>query len=359
MDVNRTGIFYTDQSAQSASAKGFPKDLRSSPFANADMRFMGLLIGLFIFFGSITLALSLREIPEQTDEKQISKIQERYAQLVLNQPKPKPKPEKEPPKTSQRQKETAQQEEKDQKPEKEKSPPKKESVVEKRKRRAQSRDARKKEREEIAKQVQSAGIFKAITSSGGGGSSSGITDVLGAGGGADDLNDLQVSSGSFTSAPNQPEKLQKKGSRSSSRDLVRTDPSAASKVTQKRVASSGDIAKAQVSGQAEQVSSQSGQDVGGSGKQCINQTMRRLGMRLKRVYEHWLKRDPSLSGLIKIKFVILPSGKPANITIQSSTSGNARFDQNILRYMKRVDFSSCGIQERIEIVYPFAFESQK
>jgi TonB family protein len=358
MDINRTGIFYSDGSTREAASGGFPKTLRARPFAHMDTRFLGLFAGLFVFFGTITFLLSLREPPKTTDDKQISRIQERYAKLVLNKPKPKPKPEKIE-KSARPQTQKAPEEKKEKEKEQQQAvPEEKESFVEREKRKAQTREARQKQREEISKQVKSSGIFKAITSTGGGGPSSGIADALGAQSGADELNDLQVSQESFTSAANEPA-LQKKETRSSSKDLVSTDKSAAARVEQKKVASRGTVTEAQVTSREAEVSSQGNASVSGTSRQCISSKMNRLKIRLKRVYEHWLKRDPALAGLIKIKFVILPSGEVINVSIQSSTSGNARFDQNVIRYIKRIDFSSCAIADRMEIVYPFSFESQK
>lgn len=80
--------------------------------------------------------------------------------------------------------------------------------------------------------------------------------------------------------------------------------------------------------------------------------------RLKHVYENWLKRDPSLHGLLKIKFTILPSGEVVNVSIVSSTMNNSEFDDNIVRYIKRWTFPPVEGGGPIEVVFPFNFEGQ-
>jgi hypothetical protein len=76
------------QPSLSGGFKRFPNDLRSKPLSKLEPRFTLLFIGSFILFGGLVFALSLRKLPETVSDKQILKIQERYASIVLNQPKP-------------------------------------------------------------------------------------------------------------------------------------------------------------------------------------------------------------------------------------------------------------------------------
>ena len=63
---------------------------------------------------------------------------------------------------------------------------------------------------------------------------------------------------------------------------------------------------------------------------AIGRVVSRETQRLKRVYEDWLKRDPTLSGRLSVKFVILPSGSVSNVSIAKTTTGNSDFDEAIL-----------------------------
>ena len=74
------------------------------------------------------------------------------------------------------------------------------------------------------------------------------------------------------------------------------------------------------------------------------------------MYETWLKRNPKLGGRIKIRFTIQPDGSVSNASIVQSSLGNSRFEQNVLRYVRRWDFGSCPIDSALEVDLPFAFE---
>jgi TonB family protein len=105
-----------------------------------------------------------------------------------------------------------------------------------------------------------------------------------------------------------------------------------------------------VSGEASSLASRS--------QTSIKQQIDLEANRLKRVYENWLKRDPSLAGQLKIKFTILPSGEVANVSIVNSSTNNSEFDENIVRYVKRWMFPAVEGGGPVEVIYPFVFESQ-
>jgi TonB family protein len=99
--------------------------------------------------------------------------------------------------------------------------------------------------------------------------------------------------------------------------------------------------------------SESGASV--TSKACIQKGINRESHRIRRVYENWLKRDPSLGGQLTVRFLITASGAVTDVSVIKSSTQNSRFDENILRYIKRWDFSDCSIAESIEIIFPFAF----
>ena len=64
----------------------FPKELYRGPFKYPDWRFLTIFVSCAILSGFVVLLLSGREIPDMTSKREIVKIQDRYARIVLNLP---------------------------------------------------------------------------------------------------------------------------------------------------------------------------------------------------------------------------------------------------------------------------------
>jgi TonB family protein len=331
----------------------FPRELRSKPLSRLEPRFTLLFAVSFVFFGGIVFALSLRKISETATDKQILKIQERYASIVLNQPKPAEAPKvKEVKKAAKGGEEAAGAKKEDAKIDREK-----ESFSAKQVRKAESTVQRQAVRAKVAQQVQSTGIFAAITAVGSGPSSgmgaSSVNDLLGAASdGIGDLGNLKVSKGTFaTKNVDVAEVKARRGQITSGVDIA---TQAVGRASGGRIASGGSVnitsAPPEVSGEAASLASRS--------QASIKRQIDLEATRLKRVYENWLKRDPSLSGQLKIKFTILPTGEVANVSIVHSTTNNAEFDENIVRYVKRWMFQAIEGGGPVEVIYPFVFEGQ-
>ncbi|MBD3346953.1 MAG: TonB family protein [Chitinivibrionales bacterium] len=345
MEIKETGIFYAGASAAAAKPVEFPKELQRHLFARLEGRFLLFLVSTAVILISITLLLSLRDMPEEVTEEEILQIQERYARLVLDQPKPKLK-EKEIQEQISEQEVAEPQEKK-----KEAIDREKETFVERQQRKEATREERKARREEVQQEIQSTGIFAAITSSGdeNDAGSAAVSDLLGATSeGIGDLSDIDISKGTFATKKVDPAALaSRKGERTSG---VSIKKDAIGKTSGSQIASAGKVA---MTSSPPEVKAESGATV--TSKSCIQKIVNRESKRLKRVYENWLKRDPSLSGQLKVKFTILPSGGVTNVSVAKSSTNNTSFDQNIIRYVKRWSFSSCSVAEPIEVIYPFAF----
>ena len=346
MPPQQTGIFFMNAGAQT-SLKAFPKEYRKRLLAGVDRKFSVLLISCILVAGTVTFLLSLRELPEEASEKEILKIQERYAQLVLNQPKPKPKPKVE--QTEQEIEEPGPREEEQE--EEEEVDREEETFVERRERKKATQEERRERRKQIAKQVKSTGIFAAITSSGGGGDgTSDAADLLGATDAVGDLGDISVSKGSFATRKTGEKELKRRGKKTSG---VGIEKEAVGRTAVKQIASAGDVKLSseppKIKGDRAQVS---------TSKACIQRVINKERRRLKRVYENWLKRDPQLGGRIKISFTILPSGAVSSVSVLNTSTGNAGFDRNIVRYIKRWRFTACKPASPLEIDLPFVFEGQ-
>jgi TonB family protein len=346
MAQRQTGIFYMDSAAR-AAIKEFPREFRGGFSRRLDPRFMAILAGCAVILGGITFFLSLQPLPE-VSEREIQKIQERYAQLVLNQPKKEVKEAIE--EVTPTVQETAPEEEA---PVEEEVDREKETFVEKQQRKEATKADRKAKREAIKKQVQSAGLFAAITAAGGSGGSSSddVTDLLGEGGEeVGDLGDIDISKGTFAAKKVDKEELKaRRGSRTTDVGIEKKE---LSKAKGGRIASA---AKVNVSIKPPEVSGDGAAHADRS-QSSIQRVINREKRRLVRVYENWLKRDPNLSGRLKIKFTILASGAVSNVVVVSSTTNNSSFDSNIIRYVKRWQFPAVTGAGPVEVVYPFVFD---
>jgi TonB family protein len=337
----------------------FPKEFRRGPFSRLERKFLIIFGGLvFLFYTTVGLLSTFVKVDKVQDEKQILKIQERYAELVMNQPKPKEEVKKEEKSTTGPATETKE-EVKEEKKEEVKVDRDKESFAEKEQRKEATSETRRQVREQVSKQIQSSGIFAAITatsgSGGGGGSVASAADLLGTASddGLGDLSNLNVTKGSFATrkADAGAGVTERKGSRTTDVGIQKENVGKA-EVTQVASAANVNITSAppEITGESSTHSDRS--------QSAIQRVVQREAQRLKRVFEDWLKRDPALSGRLTVKFTILPSGAVSNVSVVKSTMNNPEFDETILRYIKRWQFPEVPGGSPVEVVYPFVFEGQ-
>jgi|WetSurMetagenome_2_1015567.scaffolds.fasta_scaffold02431_5 TonB family protein len=355
--TGQSGLFYL-QNAGGIALQSFPKDLRRSLLSRIEPRFTIIFGSLFLAAFVAVSLLSSVKVTETVNDKQIAKIQERYAQLVLNQPKAKPPEEKkeEKSKVGAESGRTAAKEA----PKEAKVDREKESFAARHARQEATREERQAVRQRVAAAVQTAGIFAAITSSGGGksGSSSGggggVSDLLGAAGdGIGDLGNIKVSKGTFATRGNVDvgELRARRGAVTGGVDIARES---VGHTRAERIATGGGVAITsavpEVTGNTTNAEARS--------QASIKKVIDVESNRLKRVYETWLKRDPSLAGQLKIKFTIMPDGSVTNVTVVSSSTKNSEFDETLVRYVKRWSFPAMEGGGPVEVVYPFVFEAQ-
>jgi len=354
MAKEQGGIIFAQSAAGTASVVTlFSGELHRGIFGRFDRRF-GLLVlvcmaVVFTLFG----VLSMRKPPVEVSDRDISRIQERYARLVLNQPKPavvKPEPIDKIADQIARTKAQAVPEEKKEEVVVDRE---KETFIEKRQRQESGSETRRQVREQVAREVSAAGIFAAITASAssGGGSFSSTSDLLGAAGlGAVGLGDMSLSRGTFTSRNVDAAELIAR--REARTDNVAIEREAVGKAVIGTVAANVQVnittAAPEISGESSSLQERS--------QSAIQKTVSSESRRLKRLYEEWLKRDPALSGRLTVKFVILPSGAVSNVSVVKSTTSNAEFDEMVLRYIRRWQFPMVEGAGPVEVVYPFVFE---
>lgn len=351
-----SGIYFMNQaSAGTGALSSFPKQFRRNLASRIEPRFLTIFGILFLIAFFTVGLLSQRKVNEVVSDKEITKIQERYAQLVLNQPKPKPVEVKKEEKVKETVKKGPEATE-EAKPEEVKVDREKETFVQRKERQEATREQRQQVREKVKAAIATAGIFAAITSTGSGGSSGsggGVSDLLGAAGaGIGDLGNIKVSKGTFTSKNVDAADLKaKRGSVTSGVDIARES---IGKAKAERLASGGGVA---ISSAAPEVSGNT-TNAEARTQTSIKKVIDLESNRLKRVYETWLKRDPSLAGQLKIKFTIMPDGSVTNVTVVSSTTKNSEFDETLVRYVKRWAFPAVDGGSPVEVVFPFVFEAQ-
>ncbi len=345
------GILLSSAAGAVAAGGRFPREFERGLFGRFDRKFTLLLLVCIVLIFPVIAILSLRKPSQEVSEKEILKIQERYARLVLNQPKPEVAEVPEVVEEATVKTETVKKEEK--KEEKVKVDREKETFVEKERRRESGVEERRQAREQAAKQVQAAGIFAAITASGSGsgGLASSTSDLLGTAGiGVADLGDLSVSKGTFaTRDVAAADLVAKKGDRTTD---VTIEKESVGRTAVTRVASAAQV---NVTSQAPEVSGESS-SMSERSQAAIQRVVSRESRRLKRLYEEWLKRDPALSGRLTVKFVILASGGVANVSVVKSSTNNSDFDAMVVRYIKRWKFPAVEGAGPVEVVYPFVFE---
>lgn len=332
---------------------GFPTEYNKRLFKQLDTSFLIILCVCALVMGGSFIALSLRPLSGEISEKEIQKIQERYAQLILNQPKKKAEEAVEDVEAPTRDvREESGEEEGDK--EKVEIDRKSESVVQKKQRKEASRADRRKRREAISQQLQSSGIFAAITASGSGpgtGGASPVTDLLGtASEGIGDLGDIDISKGTFATKDVDPQQVLKsrRGKRTTG---VGIEKESAGTVSGTQIASVG---KVNITSKPPEIKGESA-GKGSRSVAAINRVVTQQQSRLKKVYESMLKRDPTLSGKLKIKFTIMPDGSVTGVSIIESTTNNATFDKRILSYVQRWKFPPITGGSPVEVVYPFVF----
>ncbi len=337
---NQTGIFFMDASSDVA-IKPFPGKFNSRLFTQLDRPFLTILAVATVILFSLFFILSLRPVSDTMSEKEVLKIQERYAQLVLNKPVKK-KVEKV--KTEDVSSEVKEEVEED----KPKVDRKNESVEQRQERKAASSEERKAKRAAISKELASAGIFAAITATGSGGGGAAVNDLLGDAAGLGDIGDIDISKGSFATRNVDAATLKARRGERVSGVGIKTE--GVGTAGTQRLASSGSVkvtsAKPKIEGGSAGAGTRS--------MAAIGKVVAQQQSRLRKVYETMLKRDPSLGGRLEIKFTINEDGSVSNVSVIKSTTGNNAFDNRIVSYIKRWKFAAAS-GGPVEVVYPFVF----
>jgi len=87
----------------------------------------------------------------------------------------------------------------------------------------------------------------------------------------------------------------------------------------------------------------------------IQRTVRRRQGALKSCYESELKKDPSLSGTIKVRWTIQPSGRVSSAQVIQNTMGSSSVGRCIASQIKRWRFDKPSGGD-VTIAYPFYFK---
>jgi hypothetical protein len=92
-----------------------------------------------------------------------------------------------------------------------------------------------------------------------------------------------------------------------------------------------------------------------SSREAILKQMRATQPRVSACYEDGLKRDPTLAGLVEVKFTIGPTGSvPVAATTPKTTLADSNVQSCILRIIKGLNFPPPP-EGMVNIVYPLKF----
>ncbi|MFH0921637.1 MAG: AgmX/PglI C-terminal domain-containing protein [Fibrobacterota bacterium] len=356
-NLNQTGVFYVQYQTEGVPGV-FPQEFRSKPFSNLEPRFIGLFGLLFLVAGTTLFLLSFIKPSKVVDEKQMLKLQERYASLVLNQELPKPEPVK-PVAQQAAASGVAEAEAAEEAAVEERAG--KESVVERTQRKEATSAVRASQREAMKKQISNVGLFAELTAAGGGGGGGGsggraVKDLIGGIGGGGSLSDLAISNASFVQRRESEfggggggggdgSGRARRGERAEAGSIGTSGLSSASAGTFKSEGSVDMSAVDKIEGEAANDASRDMRSLQG--------VLSKHQPRLKKVYEDFLKRNPALQGKLVVKFTIEADGSISNVIIVSSDLKDNELENEIIKRVQRIKFAPAS--GKVTIEWPMVF----
>ncbi|OWV00222.1 hypothetical protein B7994_08300 [Fibrobacter sp. UWR2] len=75
---------------------------------------------------------------------------------------------------------------------------------------------------------------------------------------------------------------------------------------------------------------------------------------LRNIYNKYREKNPGFEGRVVLKFTIGPDGKVVSMSIKSSTSNNAKFDEEIKKKVSEWNFGAAGAGNTT-VTIPFVF----
>lgn len=88
--------------------------------------------------------------------------------------------------------------------------------------------------------------------------------------------------------------------------------------------------------------------------EAINAVVSSHKVSIRMSYEKFLKRDPSLSGKITIKFTIAANGSVVSVTVIENTTGSKELEEELVRKIRLWHFEEIPEGE-VTVTYPFVF----
>lgn len=333
------------------SVGGFPKQFERHWSDSFDKRFAAILIGSFIIHFSIALYFAFNPPPDKISEKDIQRIQQQFASLVLKQEIVEEEIVESDNIEDQLSSETIA--EKDTKENKNKSEEKtgevekkestKETKVASAETRKQQRSAgarsRRQSREQISKEVSSKGLLGLLTGTGSAASGEGAVDLLG---------DVDKTSGDLDNAFNQIDGLKRasssgetsgKGTRSAKGTRVTSGGNIDDLISDRGEARSTDVERSGdlMVGDVSAIENEDGVKNESRNSDDVTAVVTNHNSAITYCYERELKRNPDLKGKIVVRFVVAPNGKVKDVKIVSSTLNNQSVERCIISRIRRWD----------------------
>jgi hypothetical protein len=89
----------------------------------------------------------------------------------------------------------------------------------------------------------------------------------------------------------------------------------------------------------------------------IQKVVNKETLRLKKIYEDFIKTDSCFSGEITVKFIIGKTGSIGTLSIVKTNLSNKKFENELLGYIKNWKFPSDKNSKPVEVIYPFVFKA--
>ena len=319
-----------------------PASVRGSVWGQMDHQLALVLLGSFIVHFGFVIYLRTLDFPKDQD---IEEIPDRFVQMLVRKAPEPPKKEEDAPKTEEKKDETKKDETKKRQTA-EKAAPKKEISEEEKARLAAKRKA------ELEAQVQQLGVLKMLTAKGSGGT---LADLVKGGDPGSDADKVFGQIGGVNVAGGN-SGLGTKGANGTglSRGIEGLRASGPSEGV-----STGEKGESRVRAVVRESSPQD-LDSAELDPNAVAAKIRQYKGALIACYESALKRNPSLSGKITLRFTINKAGKVSKAEIETDTMHDDDVNKCIIERASAWRFPPPkGEGEDVQFAYPFIFQASK
>jgi len=313
---------------------GVPAAFQKSFINSLDWNFLNILIGVTLFQVSSISFITTRDYPPAT--KNFAEISNRFMNIMKPEKKPPPPPEDDKKKPEEKPEDDKRVAEKSE--EKDLPPP-------------DTKENKEKRRKILTERVQKKTVLQFLAV-GDGSNPSGLVGELS--GEAARVSMDEAFQGVGLVAANSSNNTRRRAAGDASGKTIDVDESKLKGKGRKRVRT-GRKRERSPKGSLKLSKPSEAIGTGALSSDRIQRTVRRRQGALKSCYESELKKDPSLSGTIKVRWTIQPSGRVSSAQVIQNTMGSSSVGRCIASQIKRWRFDKPSGGD-VTIAYPFYFK---